>query len=218
MTVQTARHDAPFPRLTPKQERFVREYVRCGNAKRSAALAGYGVRSAKQIGHSLLQKSHVRFAIEELRGAGQPEPDALSQESILRKLLDLAHDPAPLIRLNALKEIARIQGVSDRWRDPRDSGEDEERRDAEPMDRDERELCMVGMSKERAANLTDREFETWVCEVREEAEERIRLADRYRTRPEVPAPAEQIQAPSAPADEKEEPWRKITRTLDELGF
>src|SRR5260221_1575529 len=125
MTFRKAKHDAPFPRLTPKQERFVREYVRCANAKRSAALAGYGVRSAKQIGHSLLQKSHIKFAIEELRGAGQPEPDALSQESILRRLLELARDPAPLIRLNALKEIARIQGMSDRRRDPRDSGEHE---------------------------------------------------------------------------------------------
>ncbi len=43
----------PLAGLTPRQERFAREYARSGNAKRSATLAGYSARGAKQAGCAL---------------------------------------------------------------------------------------------------------------------------------------------------------------------
>jgi phage terminase small subunit len=50
--------------LTPRQERFVREYCLSGNASQAATLAGY---SHPDFGRQLLAKPHVRREIEARR-------------------------------------------------------------------------------------------------------------------------------------------------------
>lgn len=49
--------------MTPKQERFVAEYLIDGNATRSAKAAGYSARTAKNIGFENLTKPDVIEAI-----------------------------------------------------------------------------------------------------------------------------------------------------------
>lgn len=50
--------------LTPKQERFVAEYLIDLNASQAAARAGYSARTAEQQGHQLLKKTLVAQAIQ----------------------------------------------------------------------------------------------------------------------------------------------------------
>jgi len=50
--------------LTPKQQRFVEEYLVDFNATRAAIRAGYSERTAEQQAYQLLQKSSVREVVE----------------------------------------------------------------------------------------------------------------------------------------------------------
>ena len=75
--------------LTPKQARFVEEYLIDLNATQAAIRAGYSARSenrAAEIGYQLLQKTPVREAVEALRAAKAEELD-LTHERVLRGLL-----------------------------------------------------------------------------------------------------------------------------------
>ena len=54
-------------KLTPKQERFVAEYLIDLNATQAAIRAGYSHKSAARIGVELLNKTQVSSAIEKAR-------------------------------------------------------------------------------------------------------------------------------------------------------
>ena len=54
-------------KLTPKQERFIEEYLIDLNATQAAIRAGYSSKTAEQQGYQLLQKTTVRNAINERR-------------------------------------------------------------------------------------------------------------------------------------------------------
>lgn len=53
--------------MTPKQRRFVAEYLVSLNATQAAIRAGYAARSAYQVGHELLRKLDIAAAIETAR-------------------------------------------------------------------------------------------------------------------------------------------------------
>ena len=53
-----------MPRLTPKQARFVEEYLTDLNATQAAIRAGYSDRVSSEIGYQLLQKTSVQSAID----------------------------------------------------------------------------------------------------------------------------------------------------------
>ena len=53
-----------MPRLTPKQARFVAEYLVDLNATQAAIRAGYSDRVSSEIGYQLLQKTSVQSAID----------------------------------------------------------------------------------------------------------------------------------------------------------
>lgn len=55
--------------LTPKQERFVAEYLVDLNATAAAIRAGYKEKTASQIGHNLLQKPAIELAVQEAQAA-----------------------------------------------------------------------------------------------------------------------------------------------------
>lgn len=71
--------------MTPKQERFIAEYVLDLNAAAAAARAGYSRKTAKEIGYQLLARPEIRAAVEERRKAID---DALvmSRVEVLRRL------------------------------------------------------------------------------------------------------------------------------------
>jgi phage terminase small subunit len=56
-------------KLTPKQERFVLEYLKDLNATQAAIRAGYSVKSAARIAVDLINKTHVADAIQSGKAA-----------------------------------------------------------------------------------------------------------------------------------------------------
>lgn len=99
--------------MSPRQERFVREYLIDRNGAAAAVRAGYSPHTARQIAYELLTRPDVAEAVrdgeEELAAKAQ-----LAREEVLRGLLaaiDLARaqgDPAAMIA--GWREIAKMCG------------------------------------------------------------------------------------------------------------
>lgn len=70
-------------KLTPKQERFVEEYMIDLNATAAARRAGYSERNADKIGPELLGKSRVREAIE-AKKAERSEKIGITAEEVVK--------------------------------------------------------------------------------------------------------------------------------------
>jgi hypothetical protein len=154
-------------RLTPRQERFVREYLRAGNAKRSAILAGYSARSAKQIGFALLRNGAVTGAIKASRSeAGAAGPD-LSPEWALRRLVEETADPNPRVRLDAKKAV--VQALGPLRREPgraESCSACERRRHLEKLPVADLTLRVVGVTRERLLAMSRPAFESWAGRLR----------------------------------------------------
>ena len=74
-------------KLTQKQQNFVEQYLFDSNATQAAVRAGYSKRSAYQLGHKLLQKPHVREAVEAARNE-QRIIQRGNHQYILSRLID----------------------------------------------------------------------------------------------------------------------------------
>ena len=79
--------------LTPKQERFVEEYLIDLNATQSAIRAGYSEKTAEQQGYQLLQKTSVLKAIEEAKNQVSKRTE-LTVDMVVNGLLKEAQDYA----------------------------------------------------------------------------------------------------------------------------
>ena len=76
--------------LTPKQKRFVAEYLVDLNATQAAIRAGYSEKTAEQIGYQLLQKtSVVQAAIQEAMGEREKRTQ-VTQDMVVRELAKVA--------------------------------------------------------------------------------------------------------------------------------
>jgi phage terminase small subunit len=73
--------------LTPKQQQFVEEYLFDFNATQAAVRAGYSKRSAYQLGYKLLQKPHVREAVDAARNERHARTRA-NHDYIVGRLVD----------------------------------------------------------------------------------------------------------------------------------
>jgi phage terminase small subunit len=69
-------------KLTPKQARFVQEYLVDLNATQAAIRAGYSKKTAEQLGHQLLQKTSVSEAIAKAQAKLSDKNDDLVQRLI----------------------------------------------------------------------------------------------------------------------------------------
>ncbi|MBI4240256.1 MAG: terminase small subunit [Candidatus Rokubacteria bacterium] len=210
MTDEKTRHESPAaPPLTPRQERFVREYARTGSGKRAAILAGYSPRSAKQIGHSLLNKPRVRQALDSLRQAEVAvNVQEFTPEWALGKLAEEIADPNPRVRLDAKKAVAQALGVfAQKDQQPQECPFCAHRRALEALSDNDLRLVVAGTTRERVAAMSEDQFERWESSVRAEAERWILVARRVRgdvvegeevvfTLPEFPAKPD---GPSGPA-------------------
>ncbi|KPU94712.1 hypothetical protein APR50_10545 [Variovorax paradoxus] len=76
-------------KLTPKQERFVAEYLIDLNATQAATRAGYSARTANEQGARLLANVSVRFAIEAAK-ARRIERIELTADRVLTELARIA--------------------------------------------------------------------------------------------------------------------------------
>lgn len=85
--------------LTPKQKRFVDEYLVDLNATQAAIRTGYSFGSARQIGHALLTKVDIQEAIAERRKA-LSEATGATPERVVEKLWNIAKaDPRELVEV-----------------------------------------------------------------------------------------------------------------------
>lgn len=74
--------------LTPKQERFVAEYLIDLNATQAAIRAGYSKRTAKQAGSENLSKPDLAKAIEAAQAA-RAQRTEITQDRVLKELAKL---------------------------------------------------------------------------------------------------------------------------------
>lgn len=75
--------------LTPKQQRFVAEYLLDLNATQAAIRAGYSARTAEWIGPQLLGKSHVSDAIQQRMKAREIRTE-VTQDMVVKELARIA--------------------------------------------------------------------------------------------------------------------------------
>lgn len=75
--------------LTPKQQRFVDEYMKDLNATQAAIRAGYSARTAEWQGPQLLGKPHVAKAVQDAK-AQRSERTKIDADWVLRRLADQA--------------------------------------------------------------------------------------------------------------------------------
>ena len=75
--------------LTPKQSRFVEEYLVDLNATQAAIRAGYSKRSARIQGHENLTKPHIEAAISAAQQARSKRTE-ITQDMVVRELGMLA--------------------------------------------------------------------------------------------------------------------------------
>jgi len=73
--------------LTKKQEAFVREYLQWLNASKAARLAGYSLKSSRQIGAENLHKPNIRSLID----ADLQRRSRETMEFILRRAMNIKH-------------------------------------------------------------------------------------------------------------------------------
>ena len=86
-------------KLTPKQERFVAEYLIDLNATQAALRAGYSEKNAGKIGFQLLEKTRIQAAIHaEMKKRGQRTE--ITADMVLKRWWDIATaDPNDIIHL-----------------------------------------------------------------------------------------------------------------------
>ncbi len=102
--------------LTPKQARFVEEYLLDGNGAQAALRAGYGPCGAKVAACRLLTRPNVKTAIDAGRHA-YSERLEITRADIVAKLLE-AFEMAkmmslPLGMVRASAELARLLGLAE---------------------------------------------------------------------------------------------------------
>ena len=102
--------------LTPKQARFVTEYLIDQNATQAALRAGYSKNGARQTAHNMLSKPYIKeriaFALEERNALVVYDAASLLQQNI--QILDAAFEqalaePEPQ-RIMAYRSMAELVG------------------------------------------------------------------------------------------------------------
>ena len=100
--------------LTPKQARFVDEYLLDGNGARAAIAAGYGLAGARVRAHRLTKDNvAVRAEIRARQGA-ETQRLQIQRRDVLAGLLEafaMAKEKRePAVMVNAAREVGRMMG------------------------------------------------------------------------------------------------------------
>lgn len=75
-------------KLTPKQERFVEEYLVDLNASEAARRAGYSDKTCGDIGRQLLGKTHIKAALEKAKQERSTRTH-VTQDYVIKELIHL---------------------------------------------------------------------------------------------------------------------------------
>ena len=117
--------------LTPKQERFVQEYLVDLNATAAVKRAGYSGKRASELGYQLLQKTTVQAAIQKAIQA-RSRRTAVTQDYVIGKLREIADKDASdaqdsdlrySSKLRALELLGKHVGAFERKEEPQGDGE-----------------------------------------------------------------------------------------------
>ena len=97
--------------MTHRQELFIQEYIKTGNATSSAIKAGYSKRTARSIGQENLTKPYIRKRIEELsqKIACNNIMTAKERQEYLTKLIN-SDDVKVSDKLKALDILNKMTG------------------------------------------------------------------------------------------------------------
>ena len=93
--------------LTPKQERFVQEYLVDLNATQAAIRAGY---KNAEIGRQLITKNNVSAAIQEAKRK-RSERTEISQDYVLMELKEIADQEASDAAASELKYSSKLKAL-----------------------------------------------------------------------------------------------------------
>ncbi len=100
-------------RITPKQARFIDEYLVDGNGTRAAIAAGYGRAGARVTAHRLLTKAAIRASIQ-ARQAEDARRLQIERQDLISGLLEAVEmgreRREPMAMITALREIGRMLG------------------------------------------------------------------------------------------------------------
>lgn len=107
-----------LPKLTPKQARFVHEYLVDLNATQAAIRAGYKKKNAYQIGSENLRKPQIQAALQEARESRE-KSSMITAEWVLKEISKIAEnqEEAARDRLKALELIGKHLGMWERRED-----------------------------------------------------------------------------------------------------
>lgn len=117
--------------LTPKQERFVQEYLVDLNATAAVKRAGYSGKRASELGYQLLQKTTVQAAIQKAIQARSRRTE-VTQDYVIGKLREIADKDASdaqdsdlrySSKLRALELLGKHVGAFERKEEPQGDGE-----------------------------------------------------------------------------------------------
>jgi phage terminase small subunit len=96
--------------LTPKQHRFVEEYLIDLNATQAAIRAGYSVDSAEVIGYENLRKPQIESAIQEAQRA-RSERTQITADDVLRELARIGFSDAWNYRMAEEGQLSIAEGA-----------------------------------------------------------------------------------------------------------
>lgn len=100
--------------LTPKQAKWVGEYLACGNATASAVKAGYSVKGASVAGNRMLRNVSVQNALK-ARQTADAARLSLRREDVLAGLLEAVEQARvqanPMAMIRGWSEIAKLMGL-----------------------------------------------------------------------------------------------------------
>lgn len=99
--------------LTPKQEWFIREYLRDLNATQAAIRAGYSRRTARSIAQENLTKPDIQEAIQEAMVMREKRTE-VTQDYVIEKLIEDIEDQNnkyTTIRTKSLELLGRHLGM-----------------------------------------------------------------------------------------------------------
>lgn len=96
--------------LTPKQERFVQEYLVDLNATAAAKRAGYSERRASELGYQLLRKTTVQAAIQ-MAIQDRSQRTGVTQDYVIEKLKTIADKQASDAPDSDLKYSSQIKAI-----------------------------------------------------------------------------------------------------------
>ncbi|MCD0434330.1 terminase small subunit [Lacticaseibacillus paracasei subsp. paracasei] len=104
-------------KMTAKQQKFVDQYIKFGNAKQAALEAGYSPKTAKQMGVENLSKPYLKAAIDERMKAIEDDTIAKATEVLeyfTTVLRGTARETVAVATMDGVEQVDNPPSIKDR--------------------------------------------------------------------------------------------------------